>query len=287
MVIIDTHTHIWGMDEEPYSWIGTDLPPGWSGTYTHNDLIETMDVNGVDEAVVVTPPLYGNGPEANEYMIESLATHPGRLWGVGTIDPFAPDVVRRIRELTGHDRVLGIRLYAAFENDPVPNELNRDGRWILDKRLIPLWETAVESNSTIYVFPKAQQLDAVIEVAERHPGLTLVVDHMAWPDETTAPDEPPWNQFASLAEYDDIYVKVSSLPRASNNGWPYTDLHGYVRRLVRWFGADRLLLGSDYPWMDAWASYNQCLSWVDECEGLSCSDRTWLRHRTFERLHTN
>ena len=287
MTTIDTHTHVWGADEEPYPWVGTDLPPGWSGAYTHDDLIGTMDANGVDEAVVVTPPLYGNGPDANAYTLDSLAAHPHRLWGVGSVDPFASDVAHRIRDLATHDRVLGIRLYAAFEYDPVPSKLDRNGRWILDERLRPLWETAVETGSTVYVFPKAQQLDAVIEVADRYPDLTLVVDHMAWPDETTAPDEPPWDRFAGLAAYENVSVKVSSLPRASDDDWPYTDLHGYVRCLVEWFGADRLLLGSDYPWMDTWASYDECLSWVDECASLSSTDRAWLRHRTFERLHTD
>ena len=108
---------------------------------------------------------------------------------------------------------------------------------------------------------------------------------MAWPDKTTAPDAEPWADFEILADYGNVAVKVSSLPRSSNEAWPYRDLYGYVRNLLKRFDPDRLMVGSDYPWMDDWATYDECLSWMNAAEFLSKRDRLYLTHRTFEQIH--
>jgi len=80
-------------------------------------------------------------------------------------------------------------------------------------------------------------------------------------------------------------VKVSSLPRSAEEPWPYPDLHGYVRNLMEWFGPERLMLGSDYPWMDGWDAYDRCLSWIEEAEFVSARDLAYLSYRTFEHVH--
>ena len=127
--------------------------------------------------------------------------------------------------------------------------------------------------------------EGVERLAQDHPDVPVVIDHMAWPDETTDPEEAPWTEFQAVADAPNAYVKISSLPRSAEDPWPYPDLHGYVRNLLEWFGADRLMLGSDYPWMGSWASYGECLSWVEEAEFASARDLAALSYRTFDALH--
>lgn len=284
MRLIDTHVHAWGADSEQRPWYEPVLPPEWSGEYTHEDLIVGMNRIGIDESVIVTTPLYGRGRGANDYTLESIAAHPDRLHGVGLVDFFADDVRDRLRAVLDHDGMLGVRMHAALEYDDAPTELDRTGDWILDDALAPVWEEMATLDGCVFVFPKAQQLGLVGRLAAAHPDVTFVVDHMAWPDGTTTPDSEPWSDFRDLAAFDNVYVKVSSLPRSSIEGWPYRDLWGYVRNLVEWFGADRLMLGSDYPWMDDWATYDQCLDWVAEARFLSPRDQRYLRARTFTEL---
>ena len=287
MRLVDTHTHAWGRDTDELPWQADVLPPGWSGEYTHRDLVGDMDRVGVDEAVVVTTPLYGRGRRANEYTVRSVEAHPDRLYGVGHTDYFGEEstVRERVRRVVGHPRMLGLRMYAALAYEPIPTELDREGDWILDDRLDPVFDELVRRDACLYLFPKAEQLTQVEQVASENPDLGIVVDHMAWPDETTAPDEAPWTDFERVAEHDNVFVKVSSLPRSSTEGFPYADLHEYVRNLLEWFGPERLLLGSDYPWMDDWAEYESCIGWVEEVDFLSARDLSWLSHRSFERLH--
>lgn len=285
MALIDTHTHAWGADTDELPWTRPLLPPGWEGPYTHRDLVADMDRVGVDEAVVVSLPVYGR-ERGNEYTMRAIEAHPDRLYGVAIADFFgeAPAVRERIRRVAGHPRVLGVRLHAALEYGDVPGDVDREGDWIRDERLEPVWETLAATDATAFVLPKAQQLGMVEEVVAEHPDLDVVVDHMAWIDETTDPDEPPWTAFRSLAEHDRVSVKVSSVPRSSTEGWPYPDVQAYLRKLLEWFGADRLMLGSDYPWMDDWAAYADCLNWLEAVEFLSRRDRAYLRYRTFDEL---
>ena len=298
MKLIDTHTHAWGHDTPELPWKADVLPPEWTGAYTHDDLVSDMDRVGVDEAVIVTTPLYGRGVRANEYTMRALEAHPDRLWGVGLMD-FFPDDPTQAREslerVTGHPRVLGVRMHAALEYGEIPGDVDRHGDWITDERLETVWRAAGELDTCVFVFPKTQQLGHLETLAGRYPETTIVVDHMAWPDETTAPDEGPWTTFESVSEHDNVYVKVSSVPRSAaeiartgsdpNGGWPYENVHGYVKNLLEWFGPDRLMIGSDYPWMDDWADYESCLSWHEAVEGVSRRDRAYLSYRTFEDLH--
>ncbi|MCG1007570.1 amidohydrolase family protein [Halorubrum lacusprofundi] len=287
MRLVDAHTHTWGSDTAELPWPEPVLPPGWEGSYTAHDLVEDMDAAGVEEAVTVTTPMYGRGARANEYTMRSVEAYPDRLWGVGLMDFYGdPEEVRAsLRRVVGHDRMLGVRMHACLEYEEHSTGLNRTADWILDEELAPVWTEASQQGTTVFVFPKADQLSMVATLAERHPDVQLIVDHMAFPDEMTSPDAAPWTDFEMVADHDNVAVKVSSLPRSSAEGWPYEDMWGYVRNLADWFGTDRLLLGSDYPWMDDWAGYEECLSWVEEVPFLSARDYSYLAHRTFERVH--
>ncbi|WP_135304988.1 amidohydrolase family protein [Haloarcula amylovorans] len=288
MKFVDTHTHAWGADTEELPWSAEILPPGWAGSYTAHDLIADMDTAGVEESVVVTTPMYGRGVRANEYTMRAIEAHPDRLWGVGLMDFYQddPEAVRAaLRRVVGHDRMLGVRMHACLRYEEHSTELDRTADWILDDELAPVWDEATAQDAAIFVFPKAEQLSMIETLAGRYPDVQLVIDHMAFPDETTDPDEEPWTDFESLASHENVAVKVSSLPRSSESGWPYEDLWDYVRHLTEWFGPKRLMLGSDYPWMDDWATYEDCLSWVEEVPFLSARDYSYLAHRTFEDVH--
>lgn len=288
MTLVDTHTHAWGPDTDAYPWRAEVLPPGWDGAYTHEELIADMDAVGVDEAVIVTTPLYGRGPDANDYTLDAIESHPGRLYGVGLMELFPDDpteAAETFRRVVEPDRMLGVRMHAALEYAETPTEIDRHGDWFLDERLDPMFAAAAETDAAVFVFPKAQQLRDVETLVEEHPDVQFVVDHMAWPDETTAPDEAPWTDFEAVAEHGNVAVKVSSLSRSSEEPWPYRDLWPYVEHLVEWFGPERLMLGSDYPWMDDWATYEECLSWIEEVDVLSDRDRQYLRSETFHEIH--
>lgn len=286
MRLVDTHAHTWGPDTDDLPWYSADLPPGWSGPYTHTDLVADMDAADVDEAVLQPTTIYGRGERVNEYTLRAIEAHPERLWGVGVAEYFQDesDLRQTVRRVTGHERMLGIRFHAAFEYGETPGEMDREANWIADDTLGPLYDELATQNGTVFVLAKPQQYATLATLASTHPDVLFVVEHMGWPDEETDASDELWTDIQLLAEYDNVYVKVSSIPRTSGDAWPYETAGEFLRKLLSWFGPERLLLGSDYPWLDDWASYRECLSWVEAADYLSARDLAWLCYRTFETM---
>jgi L-fuconolactonase len=284
MRIVDTHTHVWGPDTDEYPWVEPVLPPGWEGPYTHDEIIADMDAADVEGAVVVSTPLYGHKDEANAYMLNAIDTHPERLWGVAIVEWFpevAETLADRVERLLSYERVLGVRAHAADPSPGVPADKREDATWLLEDRLERAIERIDAADETMFIFANPKQLPTLIEFAETYPDLRIAVDHMAAP-EPVDPDGQ-WSTLERLSEADNVTVKVSSIPRASMEGWPYQDCHEHLERLLEWFGAERLMIGSDYPWLNDWANYEECLSWLEAVDFVSNRDRRLLSAQTFDR----
>ncbi|WP_436924257.1 amidohydrolase family protein [Halosimplex amylolyticum] len=286
MRLVDTHTHAWGMDTDDLPWYSADLPPEWSGPYQHETLVSDMADADVDEGVLLPTSIYGRGERANEYTLRAVEAHPDRLWGVGVAEYDADEDTLRenVRRVTGHERMLGLRFHACFEYGPTPGDLDPTGDWVAAEGLDPLYDELAAQEAAAFVLAKPDQLSMLASLADRHPDVPFVVEHMGFPDEDTSPSESPWTDFAALAERDNAYVKVSSIPRTSGQPWPYENVESYVRPLLEWFGPERLLLGSDYPWLDDWATYRECLTWPEQADYLSARDLSYLSYRTFDDL---
>lgn len=286
MRLVDTHTHAWGRDTEDLPWHSDGLPPGWSGPYRHADLVSNMDAAAVDEGVLLPTTLYGRDERANEYTLRALEAHPDRLWGVGVAEYQTDEATLRenVRRVTAHERMIGLRFHACFEYGPTPGAHDPTADWIAADGLDPLWDELAAQDGVAFVLPRPAQLEMLASLADRHPDVPFVVEHMGHPDEGTSPAEAPWTDFEALADRDNAYVKVSSIPRTADDDWPYESVADYVRPLLEWFGPERLMLGSDYPWLDDWATYRECLDWVEEADYLSARDLSYLSYRTFDGL---
>ena len=87
-------------------------------------------------------------------------------------------------------------------------------------------------------------LPVVGQVAERHPGLKLHVDHMGRGGGAT--DAAAWEtlpQLIDLAQYPNVAVKVSGAPSYSSEPYPFANIHDYIHQIYDAFGPDRLFLG--------------------------------------------
>jgi L-fuconolactonase len=240
-----------------------------------------MDRAGVDEATLISTPLYGRGPRANEYVMRAIEAHPDRFSGVAILDAAAleqDDLRRRVERVLGHDRMHGVRIHR-FEP---PAEASVAGdNWLTSERVSVVAETVAEVGGYVCLNPGAEELGRVVEAVEAHPQVPFVLDHMAL-DDWVPPNHDDWGTLKRIAEAGTVAVKLSSLPLISATGWPYEDCHAHVHQLLEWFGADRLLLGSNYPWTHAAATYEESLSWLDAVESISHRDRASIAYRTAE-----
>jgi aminocarboxymuconate-semialdehyde decarboxylase len=215
----------------------------------------------------------------NDQIVKLIAAHPDRFMGIATLPMQAPE--RAADELTRAMTKLGLR--GAMIGSNVM------GKNLDDPSLEPLWATAEKLGAFMFIHPATvagtdrltsyylrnligNPLDTTIAAAcllfggvmDRHPGLKVCLAHAGgfvpyqagrWVHGWRVRGEPKKN--------------VPSEPKTIIGRFLYdTIAHSdeSLKFLVEQAGADRVLLGSDYPYDMA------MLDCVDHVRGLAISD---------------
>ncbi len=269
MPVIDTHAHFW---ERP----ATAPQASESGEPVSSEqLLAAMEQAGVDKVIQVTRSLMGYD---NRYSLEGAARYPDRFRVFGRFDPAAPNVVSRLRSWLDQPYMIGIRLMLI-----APPE---DG-WLQDGTLEPFWAEAERLDIPIAVYAP-HQVSRLAAVGERHPGLRLLVDHLGL--RVFRVDEPPspfedWDDIFKLVAVPNTFLKVSGLPEATSERYPFPRAGRYLRELYERFGADRLMWGSNYPVTLHVCSYQESLDLVRvACDFISAGDREKILGGTAKRV---
>ena len=88
------------------------------------------------------------------------------------------------------------------------------------------------------------------ELARRHPNTQLIMDHVGLKQPFSPPAPPePWadlEDVASLAQFDNVAIKISGSCTLSHEPFPYADIWAPLSRLFEAFGFDRCMWGTDW-----------------------------------------
>jgi L-fuconolactonase len=115
----------------------------------------------------------------------------------------------------------------------------------------------------------------------------FVVDHIAKPRIAQGAD-PEWEErLAPFSDLGNVCCKLSGMvTEADWSGWRPDDLAPFVRRVVGWFGAGRLLFGSDWPVCLLAASYARVVDALEETlAGLPAAERAEVLGDTAARFY--
>ncbi len=234
--MIDTHQHLWKPSERRYEWLeaaGLPLNADFGPELVEADVAAA----GITGTVLVQA---ADSYEDTFYML-SVAARTPVVRGVVAWAPLdrADEAAAALDLYAGSPVVRGIR---------VLNHGYEDTRWLLR----PEADAAIRS-----LAPRGLALDVVsvmpehlvmlAELATRHPGLTIVLDHLAKPDIANRGWEPWASLIAEVATHSNVSVKLSGLNTASALGWTWQDWLPYVDHVVEHFGSARVMLGSDWP----------------------------------------
>ena len=195
---------------------------------------EAMDAVGVDIALAVT----------NEAFIDLAHTrYPGRFPGVHTLFHTHPDLASEVRRIRAHPAmVAGRALVGDFLNAKMRPEF---AAGVFD----PLYAAAEEVGLPIFNSTHGGCAN-MAAIAERHPDLVLIVDHIGVAQHPVSPPETmswaPFEDLLALARYPNIHVKLCGAPLLSQQTYPYADLWPNLDRMFAAFGHERILWGSDY-----------------------------------------
>jgi L-fuconolactonase len=255
-VKIDAHQHFWNLDKVEYPWLTPAYGPLYR-SYEPPELEPQLKAAGIDRTVLVQ--------SANSYAdTDSMLAHADTYDWIGAVIGWVPllepdEAARALDRYGRHPKFRGIRHLIHEEPDP---------DWVVQDRVIEGLNVLAERAmifEVVAVFPN--HLKHVPTLAERVPGLTLVIDHLAKPPIRERVMEPWFTQLAAAARYPNVYAKVSGLNTAADwDTWSAADLRRYIDAAIDRFGADRLMFGSDWPvcvlagdYARVWAETNRAL----------------------------
>lgn len=274
MKIIEPHVHVWTLDAERFPWSpATANPPTESGTA--EELIDTLDANGVLGAVLVQVIYYGLD---NSYAADALRRYPDRFAGVCLVDPQDPKAPEQLEYEVKERGFTGLRLRPCAD---------RNSTWLSDPATFPLWEKAAELGVTFTVLSHIEQLAMLPPALERFPEVPVVIDHMAWPPLAEGPDGPSIQHLLRLKEYPSVHVKITDPWAISKEEeYPYRQVEPIFRRVFETFGAQRCLWGTDWPLVRHECGYEKALAlYTKEWDWITDADREWILYRTVQKLY--
>ncbi|MFM1816058.1 MAG: hypothetical protein RLZ98_2753 [Pseudomonadota bacterium] len=261
-MIVDSQVHLWTAERPDRPW-----PPGGAERaqmpypLTYPMMLELMDQAGVDGAIIVPPSWEG---DRNDYALEAARLHPGRFAVMGRIDVTDPSNAGKLATWRSQPGMLGIRI----------TFIGRLANALFDGSIDWLWPVAERAGIPIMMHTAGQQA-ALGPIAARHPGLTLIIDHMGLSHRIAEEGRTAEAivETAKLASHRNIFVKLSAAPNYSHEAYPHKDLDPYIKRLVDAYGPARCFWGTDashffdeHPYLRRVTHFTEALDFLDADE---------------------
>ncbi|KIT14946.1 Amidohydrolase [Jannaschia aquimarina] len=223
--------------------------------YRPQDMKPNLDAHGIDAAILVQAAAT---VDETEYML-GLADATGWILGVvGWVDfeiAAHRDVLARI---AGHPKLRGIR--------PMIQDIP-DVDWMLREDVAWAYDAVTELDLTFDALGFPAHLENFHSILTRHPDMRVVIDHCMKPDIATGSNWAGWKAgMTRLARDTGAYCKLSGLVTEAAADWTVDQLRPYADHVLREFGPDRVLWGSDWPVCRLRAEYGR---WWDAARVLT------------------
>ncbi len=264
-MIIDAHQHVWDPRRARYDWL-TDAMAPINRPIGFDEVRPSLRAAGIDATVLVQA---ADNDGDTDHMLSVAAAHPDVAGVVAYLPLERPvEAEARLAELRRNRRVVGIR--ALIHDQPDPDWILRpdvdEGLSLLEREDVPF----------DYVAVLPHHLRNLPELSRRHPGLRIVVDHLAKPPIGRDDDQPWRDLIAAAAENPLVFAKVSGLYAATGDdaAWTPALLRPVIDHALEVFGTGRLMYGGDWPMSLLAGGYERVWLGVREALGsLSPTER--------------
>lgn len=251
-MIIDSHQHFWKPGRGDYGWLTPELEKLYRD-FLPADLEPLLDQCGVDRTILVQAA----PTEAETGFMLGLAGETDFIAGVvGWTDFESGDVAANIERLAADPLLVGLR--------PMVQDLPDDD-WLDRPALAPAFEAMIAHDLVFDALLHPRHLSRLLPVLERHPELTVVVDHAAKPTLRDGVTREWFDDIAAVARHPDVRCKLSGLVTEARADWTAGDLVPVVDHLLLHFGPGRLVWGSDWPVLTLAGTYPQ---WWETAQAL-------------------
>ena len=281
---VDSHSHLWSPERSRYPLRpGADEANVQPKGFTPGDFFAQARPEGVNRVVIIGHTVHF-GFDAT-YLTDVMKARPGEIAAQAYLDHADPNVTARMAELKRQGvKAFRLRLLDPWQSDfPDSHAIMKAYQFAAMQRLVlcpltnPDW------------LPQLDRLSAAF------PATTVVIDHFARigvdglgqvpPVPGTIKQEHVAN-LVKLARHPGVHVKLSAYYALGRRTPPYDDMLPLIKELIRAYGPERLMWGSDSPYQLASPhTYRASIALIrDRLDGVSEEDREWLLRKTAERV---
>lgn len=227
----DTQAHVFGPAAQfPYAEGRGYTPPDCP----IDSYLRLLDTLGLDRGVIVHGSAHGSD---NRVTLQGIATAPDRLRGVAVVDP---DISDKELETMARDGIRGIRLSTMLKGAFGTELLESMADRIKDLG----WHIVIHLNQVGEIADLEQRL--------RRLPVDVVVDHLGRVRGGEGINHAGFQSLLSLLrDSSNVWAKLSSWYRLSDQGPPYDDMTPLAKALI---GArpGRIIWGSNWPHPILW-----------------------------------
>jgi len=215
-IVIDAHCHMG-------RWANFNIPHGDAA-----GMVAQMDRLGI--RACVSAHHASIGPDfrfGNDEVLQAMADFPGRIYGYATVNPNYPEaeIVEEMERCISAGMV-GVKIHPDTHQCMVDDEKYRPVWEFANERALPLLShTGIGGKNPVKTFES---------LAEKYPNVKIILGHAGFGSEGA-------NQSIETArKYPNIYPEITGS----------VVVYGTLERMVRAVGADRILFGTDLPFLD-------------------------------------
>jgi len=259
--IVDAQVHLWKANSPDLPWV-PGVKPGQPEPFTIERVLPLMDEAGVDRIIVVPPTLTG---ERNDYGLEAAKRYPNRFAVMGRFpidNPKAADRLPRWKEQPG---MLGVRI--SFGGT----------KWLSDGTVDWFWPAAEKAGVPV-MFLAPGELSHFARIAERHPQLALIIDHIGM--NNSIPIAQSATDAIALAKYPNVSVKMKAGAQYAPEPYPYRAMNVQLQRVFEAYGPQRCYWETDITQTLKEGGYKHRVAhFTEELPFLSEDDKDWVMGR--------
>lgn len=249
---IDAHQHFWIYNNREFGWID-DSMAALRRNFLPEDLGPELKASGFQGSVVVQTR---QTLEETNWLLGLADAHESILGVVGWADLRGPDIRSQLKTLSGHRKLVGLR--HIVQSEP-------DDRFLLRPEFLRGIEMLEDFDLAFDILIYTKHLPVADEFVRKFPRQRFVLDHMAKPPIRNGQIDAWASGIRRLSEMPNVFCKLSGLvTEADWKSWTREEIIPYLDVALASFGADRLMIGSDWPVCLVAASYAKVISIVKD-----------------------
>ena len=247
-MIIDAHQHFWNPARGDYFWMVGEAVTPIARVIGPKDLAPHLARHGVSKTVLVqAAPTIAE----TEYMlgIADATEHVAKV--VGWVDFENRGDLRQLERLKKHPKFSGVR--------PMIQDLP-DPEWMHRKDVAWAFQAIVDLDLTFDALGFPEHLEPFLRLFRRFPKMRVVVDHCMKP-RVREEGFASWAEgIERIAQETAVFCKFSGLATEAKAGWTNETLRPYTAHVLKCFGVQRVMWGSDWPVLNLNGSYAKWFS---------------------------